>query len=158
MKLVTTLELEGPPNSVAANNGLVVAAVDGDGQIGNAVFFDAAAKPGATPLATVPTGVTPDMVTFTPDGTRALVAVEGEMDDPPIDPKGSVAIIDVSQGFDQPLNVAFATFDKFDGQEEALRADGIRIFPGRSASQDLEPEFITVSPDGQTSLRYLRRK
>ncbi|MPY68168.1 hypothetical protein F8S09_16050 [Deinococcus sp. SDU3-2] len=41
-------------------------------------------------------------------------------------------------------------FRAFNGQEAALRAQGIRVFgPGASASQDLEPESIAVSPDGR---------
>ena len=45
----------------------------------------------------VPVGALPDMVTFTPDGTKLLVANEGEADNG-VDPRGSVSIIDISGG------------------------------------------------------------
>jgi 2',3'-cyclic-nucleotide 2'-phosphodiesterase (5'-nucleotidase family) len=42
-------------------------------------------------------------------------------------------------------------FSAFDGQEDALREAGVLIQPGKSASEDLEPEYITVLPDGETA-------
>ncbi|MFN3712181.1 MAG: choice-of-anchor I family protein [Alcanivoracaceae bacterium] len=101
-----------------------------------------------TRLAVVPAGALPDMLTFTPDGRYILVANEGEpSDDYSIDPEGSVSIIDVTD-----FSVRTADFNAWDGQEDALRASGVRIFgPGASASQDLEPEYIVVSADGSTA-------
>jgi DNA-binding beta-propeller fold protein YncE len=47
---------------------------------------------------------------------------------------------------------ATADFRGFNGQEAALRAQGVRIFgPGASAAQDFEPEYITVAADGRTA-------
>lgn len=66
------------------------------------------------------------------------------------DPSGSVSIIDVSSGVGN-ATVATATFEAFDGQEDELRAEGVRIFSGKSVSQDVEPEYIAVSPDGTTA-------
>jgi DNA-binding beta-propeller fold protein YncE len=49
-------------------------------------------------------------------------------------------------------NVLTAGFHAFNGMEAVLRAAGIRIFgPNASASQDLEPEYIAVSPDDTTA-------
>ncbi|MFM7715602.1 MAG: choice-of-anchor I domain-containing protein, partial [Microcystis sp.] len=44
-----------------------------------------------------------------------------------------------------------ATFTSFNGQENTLRNQGVRIFPGQTVSQDVEPEYITVSDDGTTA-------
>ncbi|WP_049967552.1 choice-of-anchor I family protein [Haloferax prahovense] len=103
-------------------------------------------------LGTAPVGPLPDKVTFTPDGTRVLVANEGEpTDDYAYDPRGSVSIVDVSDGAAAPT-VSTADFTAFDGKEDQLRKQGIRIFgPNASASQDFEPEYVAVSDDSKTA-------
>jgi len=118
---------------------------------GEVVFFDT----NGVVLANVTVGVLPDMVTFTPDGQKVVVACEGEPnDDYTVDPIGSIGIIDVSGGFStlSQANVTVLDFTAYDGQEASLRAQGIRIFgPGASASQDLEPEYVAISPDNSTA-------
>ena len=106
----------------------------------------------------VTVGAVPDMLTFTPQGRYVLVANEGEpksYNQPDsVDPEGSVSIIDMRDGPAAltQANVRTADFHAFNGQEAALRAAGIRIFgPNATASQDLEPEYIAVSPDGKTA-------
>ncbi len=111
-------------------------------------------------LGSVTVGAGPDQLTFTPDGTKVLVANEGEkqlfsINPASTDPDGSVSIIDVSGGFASPT-VTTATFTSFNGQEAAMRARGIRVFPGNSASADLEPEYIAVAPDGLTAMVTLQ--
>jgi DNA-binding beta-propeller fold protein YncE len=103
-------------------------------------------------LSTATVGPLPDKVTFTPDGERALVANEGEpTSDYAYDPRGSVSIVDISGGVDAPA-VSTADFTAFDGMEDELRNRGIRIFgPSASASQDFEPEYVTVSDDSRTA-------
>jgi len=133
--------------SVAAKNGLVAAALSVTPAEANGVvaIFDQ----DGNLLNTVEVGNLPDMVTFTPDGTRILVANEGE----PLggtDPLGGVSIIDVSGGAANATAVTL-DFSAFDGQEDSLREAGVLIQPGNSASQDLEPEYITVLPDGVTA-------
>jgi hypothetical protein len=39
-------------------------------------------------------------------------------------------------------------FTAYNGKEGWLRERGVRILAGASASDDLEPEYIAVSPDG----------
>lgn len=72
------------------------------------------------------------------------------------DPEGSITIIDLSGG----VSSATATqldFHAFNGKEADIAADGGRIFgPGASVSQDLEPEYIAVSPDGKTAFVTLQ--
>lgn len=133
-------------NSVAVSHGKLAAAIEADVKqdSGKVVVFD---KDGNY-LWDVTVGALPDMVTFTPDGNHILVANEGEPnDDYSVDPDGSVAIINVST-----QEVRFAEFTSYNGQEDDLNIEGIRIFgPNASASQDLEPEYITVSADGSTA-------
>jgi DNA-binding beta-propeller fold protein YncE len=92
----------GQVNSVAVSWwGLVAVAVEADDKTdpGTIVFLG----PEGALLATVEVGALPDMVTFTPDGRKLLVANEGEpncyfdADDcpEPKDPEGTVSIIDV---------------------------------------------------------------
>lgn len=139
-------------NSVAVSNGIVAVAVEADTaqDPGQVVFFSTS---GAV-LGAVTVGALPDMLTFTPDGTRVLVANEGEPnDDYTVDPEGSVSIIDISGGLTNPAvtTVGFTDFNAGGSRAEELSAD-VRVFgPGASVAQDLEPEFITVSDDGSTA-------
>jgi hypothetical protein len=103
-------------------------------------------------LEVVPVGALPDMVTFSPNGQYALVANEGEPnDDYSVDPEGSVSVIDLRRGIAR-ASVRTADFQKYVGKEDALRAQGIRIFgPGANAAQDFEPEYITVADNSRTA-------
>ncbi|SOC00002.1 ExeM/NucH family extracellular endonuclease [Rhodobacter maris] len=101
-------------------------------------------------------GSHPDAVTFSPDGTKILVANEGEpVDIDTFNPKGGVTVIDLSAGADAGV-VTQVDFSAFDGQENALREAGVRIFEGQSVSDDLEPEYIAVSKDGLTAMVTLQ--
>jgi hypothetical protein len=141
-------------NSVAVGpGGLVAVAVENtaDAQANGTVnFYDTS----GTLLNSVTVGALPDMLTFTPDGTRVVVANEGEPnDDYDNDPAGSVSIIPVGDaGALTDGDVVTVGFDGFNGQENALRAAGVRIFgPGASAAQDVEPEYVAVSADSSTA-------
>ncbi len=108
-------------------------------------FFDAKTQ---AKLNQVNVGSLPDMVTFTPDGTKVLTANEGEPDGG-VNPEGSVSIIDISGGV-QNASVTLADFNDFDSQKAALQAEGVRLFGDNgtaTVSQDVEPEYITVSSD-----------
>ncbi len=134
-------------NSVAIQNGIVALAMEANPitNNGSVVFFDT----NGVFQSQVTVGALPDMLTFTPDGNRVLVANEGEARGA-IDPDGSVSIINLSAGVLNPT-VNTATFTSFNGQENTLRSQGVRIFPGQTVSQDVEPEYITVSDDGTTA-------
>ena len=135
-------------NSVAVHNGIVAVAVEADPKQnpGRIVFFDT----DGNVLNDVAAGALPDMVTFTPDGNYALAANEGEpSDDYTNDPEGSVTIVDLRQGIAATHQVSFASFNS---QVESLRSQGVRIFgPNATVAQDLEPEYIAVSPDSRTA-------
>ncbi|MCY4271781.1 MAG: choice-of-anchor I family protein [bacterium] len=154
-------------NSVAVGDGIVAVAVEVDPSFdpdtamaiaanGHVVFLDT----GGAFLSRAPVGNLPDMVAFTPDKQKAVVAGEGE----PIcasdelgggeeqdaslavDPLGTVSIIDVSDGATSATvtTLDFSSFDK-----NALLAKGVRVFwPGSTAAQDLEPEYAAISDDG----------
>lgn len=148
----------GSPNSVAVKNGIVAVAIEATNRqaAGRVDFYTTA---GAF-LNSVTVGALPDMLTFTPDGTKVLVANEGEPNSynqvSSVDPDGSVSIIDLSGGVGS-ATVTTAAFTSYNGSESTLRSNGIRIFgPNASASQDLEPEYISVTPDGTTALVSLQ--
>ena len=142
----------GTANSVAVRaDGLGAIAVEADPKTanGSVVFFDATGP--APLLGAVTVGALPDMVTFTPDGTRVVVANEGEPNDAvTIDPDGTVSIIPVPATVTAPVGgVQTAVFTGFNAAPPA----GVRVFglPGTTLSQSVEPEYITVSPDSTTA-------
>ena len=134
-------------NYVSAKNGLVAAALDGDTRqdAGSVVIFDNK----GTFLKQIKVGPRPDTVAFTSDGHKLVVANEGTpSDDYSIDPEGSVSVIDLLPGLDQAA-AKTADFKRFN---RAQLDKSVRVFgPGASVAQDLEPENVTVTPDGKTA-------
>lgn len=155
-KLAGTISVAGlgaGVNSVAIHDGLVALAIESAPKTspGTVAFYTAA---DLKLVNSVRVGAQPDMLTFTPDGRTVLVANEGEPNSyglaDSIDPEGSVSVITVNRG--GTPTVASADFRAFNGQEAALRSQGIRIYgPGASAAQDFEPEYIAASEDGRTA-------
>ena len=142
-------------NSIDIKDGVVAAAIESDPaqDPGQVVFFDT----DGNFLSQVTVGALPDMVTFTPDGTKVLVANEGEPneDDPSLNPEGSVSIIDIS-GSIESATVTTADFTAYNGREAELRGRGVRIFPGETFANDVEPEYIAVSPDSSQAFVTLQ--
>jgi hypothetical protein len=102
-------------------------------------------------------GVLPDAVTFAPNGTTALVAIEASpvcaKDNPATaakeetdytkasDPVGGVTVVDLSNPASPVLR--FAGFDQFTIAE--MRAKGIAVSSVvNNVSKDFEPEFVTA--------------
>ncbi|OAB78614.1 choice-of-anchor I family protein [Cochleicola gelatinilyticus] len=141
--------------SIAVNNGIVAAAVAADPPTNNGfvVFTDL----DGINTTIVEVGSLPDMLTFTPDGSKVLVANEGQpSNDYTIDPEGSVSVIDVSGGLStiSQASVTSLNFNAFDASDASLKAAGVRIYgPNASVSQDMEPEYIAVSDD--SSMAYV---
>jgi len=142
-------------NSVAVHNGIVAIAIQAAVKTDPGYVALYQAKD-LSKLAHVQVGALPDMLTFSPDGQILLVANEGEpSDDYQVDPEGSISVIQLSN-LTAPV-VRTADFKAFNGQEAALRAQGVRIFgPNAAAAQDFEPEYITVSQDGKTAWAALQ--
>lgn len=142
-------------NSVAVYNGLVAVAVEATvkQQPGTVAFFRASTL-AVVSSATV--GALPDMVTFTRSGRYLLVANEGEPNATYTDdPEGSISIVDV-RNFREPV-VRTVSFTSFNGQEAALRTQGIRIYgPSATAARDFEPEYITIDEDDRTAFVTLQ--
>lgn len=87
----------GSPNSVAINGTRLAVAVEAATKTdpGRVLVYDTRNLAKAPRVFTV--GALPDQVTFTPDGSRILVANEGEPNDAyTVDPEGSVSIINIA--------------------------------------------------------------
>ncbi|MFN3968403.1 choice-of-anchor I family protein [Flavobacterium sp.] len=137
------------PNSVAIKNGVLafsfaIVGANNAQQLGKVAFYNPVT---ATYISDVTVGYLPDMIAFSPDGTKILTANEGEPNSynqaTSFDPEGSVSIIDISAGI-ASATVTEATFINFNSQMAALKASGVRIYgPNASVAQDLEPEYVT---------------
>ncbi|MEQ8757235.1 MAG: choice-of-anchor I family protein [Coleofasciculus sp. G1-WW12-02] len=130
----------GSPNSVSYNNGIFAVSVTNKmpQNPGFVLFFDADGNSIHDPVSV---GSVPDSLTFTPDGTKIIVSNEGELSDGyPDDPEGSISIIDL-----RDFSVTTANFDS------VSIPDNVRLFGpnANNPSQNLEPEFVTVSQDSQ---------
>lgn len=152
--------------SVAVRNGIVAAAVGNtDAQAPGFIFLYNAATGAYLNHIDLGSelsqtggvrGALPDMVTFTPDGSTIVAAIEGEpADDYTVDPHGGIVVVDIAAGTASPTTT-WCGFDGFNAT--TLRNAGVRIFndkatgtPALSASADLEPEYIAISADGTTA-------
>lgn len=151
---LTDLEGFGGANSVAIKNGLLAVAYASDlpGANGFVSLFD----PNGTLLKTVEVGVGPDQIVFTADGSKLLVANEAEPvsvtlpggGSQLINVEGGISIIDMSAGAANAAVSTTISFDALDGFETILKQAGVAVLTGQAASADIEPEYITVSPDG----------
>ncbi|WP_289157128.1 choice-of-anchor I family protein [uncultured Pseudoalteromonas sp.] len=151
----------GDANSIAIdeNNQMLAVAMAAKnvGEAGQIAFYDIS---GDTPafIKNVPAGFLPDMVTFNHDGTKVVVANEGEPNgDYSIDPEGSVSIINIVEGVvaDTATNIDFTTYNS---QQAELESDGFvfanptgRTINGNvintTVAMDLEPEYVSISKD-----------
>ncbi len=151
----------GALTSIAISGDLMAVAVPAATKTDNGyvLFFNGLRNRSAAFVSAVEVGSLPDMVTFTPDGTKVLVANEGEPNgDYSIDPEGSVAVIDILDGNTPADEATLIGFGDFNGTEAELMGQGMH-FPnpdGRTingneidttVAQDLEPEYIAATND-----------
>jgi 2',3'-cyclic-nucleotide 2'-phosphodiesterase/3'-nucleotidase/5'-nucleotidase len=152
----------GGANSVAVSGGAVAAALAA--QTKTAAGAVALFNTDGDFLKLVSVGALPDMLVFTADSKKILVANEGEAH-AGIDPEGSISIVDLSGGV-RKASARHLLFHRFDSQVDTLRANGVRLFPdvaapplpvaGVTVSQDLEPEYIAIDPDGRSAMVTLQ--
>ena len=112
---------------------------------GRVIFFDTLGNY----KGQVTVGALPDMITFTPDGKYLLTANEGQPNsDFSNDPEGSVSIIDGQDTTYVQSDVTTLNFTGFNAISASLMASGVRKGSTiGTLSQNLEPEYITVSSD-----------
>lgn len=142
----------GSINSLAIKNGLAAFAIESSviTNPGVVQFYDTATRTLSAGINSVVVGALPDMLTFTPDGSKLLVANEGtpstygaeigntipkSFGPAAVDPAGSVSIIDVG------TRAVMAT-PGFVGVTQT--GSNIRTNTG----MDFEPEYIAVNATG----------
>lgn len=143
----------GAVNSVAIANGIAAFAVENTSNRalpGKVLLYDTATRSLRSGVNTFTVGALPDMLTFTPDGGRILVANEGTPNvygsrigtsvprvygPAPSDPPGSVSVIDLATNTVSTVGLA------------GVPESGSLI--RKNTGMDFEPEYIAVSPDGR---------
>jgi DNA-binding beta-propeller fold protein YncE len=147
-------------NSVAIHGGVAALALEStvDRKLpGQVLLYGTASRSLLAGTSSIAVGALPDMLTFTPDGKKLLVANEGTPNSVPDqaysfpDPKGSVSIIDMGSR----SVVATATFDT------VVATASNRVFPGQALVRapggfDAEPEYIAISPKGDRAFVTLQ--
>jgi 2',3'-cyclic-nucleotide 2'-phosphodiesterase / 3'-nucleotidase / 5'-nucleotidase len=160
------LEFGGFPESVDVSRGIVAVALTSviKSLPGQVLFFDVE---GRRLGDVVRVGPQPVHLRFTPSGREIMVASQGEADDAyTIDPEGSISIVDLGIDAEDCRGAACGIeprvvklgFASFNDQRETLIGRGVRLYgPNASVAQDLEPEALAVTPDGETAWVSLQR-
>src|SRR5690606_28028788 len=161
----------GDANSVAVFGSLVAVAVAAEPKTdpGFAAFYSIDGSGSLDFLQAVHVGALPDMLTFTPDGALVLVANEGEPDDAyVVDPEGTISVIELpadpsTLSETDVTEIHFRDFDAGESRHDEL-SPLVRIYGVKqtepptpsSVAEDLEPEYIAVSPDGSRAFVSLQ--
>ena len=157
--LVTHIDVtaHGAVNSVAIHNGIAALAVEAPSfssacpscdrrNPGKVLFYDTVTHLPTGDVNEVIVGALPDMLTFTHDGSKLLVANEGTPNvaaDAPygsVDPAGSVSIIEM----ESRAVVATALLS-------GVPMSGSNLRTPVSTGMDFEPEYIAVNHDDTTA-------
>lgn len=148
----------GDANSIAIHGDLMAVAMAADAHADNGaiIFYNGLNTSTPTYLSSVEVGNLPDMVTFTPDGTKVIVANEGEPNgNYSVDPEGSIAVIKIANEVPE-AQATIIDFTAYNGKQAELEEEGLR-FPNPTGkmlngalvditvSQDLEPEYISAT-------------
>jgi len=166
----------GAANSIAIFEDTLAIAVQATDktQSGAVLFYQLDNQGAGTFIKAVKVGALPDMVTFSPDGKKVLIANEGEPNsDYSIDPEGSVSIInvidtvpaDLSETINLTSDITFSSdlladedFDTDAKRIALLTASGLKLAGPASTTlaQSLEPEYISVSQDSKMAFVSLQ--
>ena len=139
----------GSANSVAIHDGLAAVAVEAPDRVspGLVLLFDTATRAPAAGINMIEVGSLPDMVAFSHDGERLLVANEASPyfnEDTEkyegLDPAGSVSIIDMTT----------RTMIAMPGFDNVPTTGGFMRTP-ESVGIDYEPEYIAIDNEGKTA-------
>lgn len=169
LTIFSTIDLNtntaGDANSIAISDELEVLAVamaaDKKTDMGYIALYDIS---GTSPsfLKNVAVGALPDMVTFSPDNSKIVVANEGEPSgDYAVDPEGTISIIDITEGVIADTAVSI-NFNGYDSMQSELEEQGVvfanptgRTIKGNTinttVSMDLEPEYVAITEDSKTA-------
>ncbi|WP_205620427.1 choice-of-anchor I family protein [Arsukibacterium perlucidum] len=159
----------GEANSIAIYGDMLAIAVASPAKTSNGVvlFYNLNATGVGSFVKAVAVGALPDMLIFTPDGSKVLVANEGEPDtDYILDPEGSISVINLSDGMPADLaqtinlssDMVFSSdllsandYDTDAKRKALLQSTGVKFASpvGTSVAQELEPEYITVAADSK---------
>jgi hypothetical protein len=157
---IAVFSFAGGANSVAYKNGLIAVAVGNNDKTmrGNVVFINSRTL---AKIDSVQVGYLPDMLAFTPDGSKIVVANEGEPTASyTADPEGSIGIIEVATrtytevGFTSLNGTLPHLADLYQTPGAGLvdvRIYGEKAGGKSTVAEDLEPEYITVSEDNKTA-------
>jgi hypothetical protein len=138
------LTAHGAINSVAIHNGVAAFAIEAIGDRrnpGKVLFYDTRKRQPHRRMGEVAVGALPDMLAFTHDGHKLLVANEGTPNavaDAPYtapDPVGALSVIDLDTGLVD--NLAFA--------DAPLHGSHARTNTG----MDFEPEYIAIDHEDE---------
>jgi len=168
LNLASDLKLTrlGSVNSVAIFDNLLAVAIERGDTKGNPVqdrgfigFYKLDSTGKATYLHAVEVGFLPDNVVFTHDGSKAVIANEGEPNAAyTVDPEGSISIININNNRPekQAVNISFSDFNTHSVRHGELPKDVKINGPKSSVSQDLEPEYIAISHDNSQAFVSLQ--
>jgi DNA-binding beta-propeller fold protein YncE len=166
----------GAANSIAIFEDILVIAVEASDktQNGAVLFYQLDNQGAGSFIKAVKVGALPDMVTFSPDGKKVLVANEGEPNsDYTVDPEGSISVIaindaipaDMSSTINLSTDITFSSdlldsddFDTDAKRVDLLKAAGLKLAgpTGTTLAQSLEPEYISISDDSKTAFVSLQ--
>ena len=154
----------GGVQTLAISGNLMAIAVQASPKtdLGVVAFYRLDAQGNAAFMKKVSVGSLPDGMAFSPDGSKLVVANEGELSvnfaKDGIDPVGSISIISVANGVpaDKAITLDFSEFNAGASRAGELSPE-VRIGrAGATVAQDIEPEYVAISADNSQAFVTLQ--